>query len=145
MKKLGSPSVGIVSLGCPKNLVDTEVMLGHLKKDGFALTDPEKSRVVIVNTCGFIDRAKEESVDGDPPRGARGRKTGEIDRVVVAGCMVQKYGRRAGRGDPRGGPLPRARRAGAGAGGRARPPVAPALRAEAARHAPLRRARARGS
>ncbi|HEX2798429.1 MAG TPA: hypothetical protein VHQ44_02050, partial [Thermoanaerobaculia bacterium] len=45
------PSVGIVSLGCPKNLVDTEVMLGHLQREGLTLTDPEKSRVVIVHTC----------------------------------------------------------------------------------------------
>lgn len=83
--------MGIVSLGCPKNLVDSEVMLGHLKKDGFALSDPEKSRVVIVNTCGFIDRAKEESVDAIL-REVRRKEKGEIDQVVVAGCMVQKYG-----------------------------------------------------
>ncbi|MFI5180834.1 MAG: 30S ribosomal protein S12 methylthiotransferase RimO [Thermoanaerobaculia bacterium] len=86
------PSVGIVSLGCPKNLVDTEVMLGHLKEDGFALEDPGKARVVIVNTCGFIDRAKEESVNAIL-REVRRKEEGEVDRVVVAGCMVQKYGR----------------------------------------------------
>ena len=86
------PSVGIVSLGCPKNLVDTEVMLGHLKQDGFALSDPEKARVVIVNTCGFIDAAKEESVNAILREVGR-KEAGEVDRVVVAGCMVQKYGR----------------------------------------------------
>jgi ribosomal protein S12 methylthiotransferase len=86
------PSVGIVSLGCPKNLVDTEVMLGHLQREGLTLTDPEKSRVVIVNTCGFIDSAKEESVGAILREVAR-KEAGEIDRVVVAGCMVQKYGR----------------------------------------------------
>ncbi|MGA7992894.1 MAG: 30S ribosomal protein S12 methylthiotransferase RimO [Thermoanaerobaculia bacterium] len=86
------PSVGIVSLGCPKNLVDTEVMLGHLQREGLALADPEKSRVVIVNTCGFIDAAKEESVGAILREVAR-KEAGEIDRVVVAGCMVQKYGR----------------------------------------------------
>src|SRR5512140_3887716 len=86
------PSVGIVSLGCPKNLVDTEVMLGHLQREGLTLTDPEKSRVVIVNTCGFIDAAKEESVGAILREVAR-KEAGEIDRVVVAGCMVQKYGR----------------------------------------------------
>ena len=85
------PSVGIVSLGCPKNLVDTEVMLGHLQREGLTLTDPEKSRVVIVNTCGFIDSAKEESVQAILREVAR-KEAGEIDRVVVAGCMVQKYG-----------------------------------------------------
>jgi ribosomal protein S12 methylthiotransferase len=86
------PSVGIVSLGCPKNLVDTEVMLGHLQKEGVSLEDPEKARVVIVNTCGFIDAAKEESVNAILHEVAR-KEAGEVDRVVVAGCMVQKYGR----------------------------------------------------
>ncbi len=86
------PSVGIVSLGCPKNLVDTEVMLGHLQKEGLSLADPEAARVVIVNTCGFIDAAKEESVGAILREVAR-KEAGEIDRVVVAGCMVQKYGR----------------------------------------------------
>jgi ribosomal protein S12 methylthiotransferase len=85
------PSVGIVSLGCPKNLVDSEVMLGHLQREGLTLTDPEKSRVVIVNTCGFIDAAKEESVQAILREVSR-KEAGEIDRVVVAGCMVQKYG-----------------------------------------------------
>ncbi len=86
------PTVGIVSLGCPKNLVDTEVMLGHLQREGLTLTDADQSRVVIVNTCGFIDAAKEESVGAILREVAR-KEAGEIDRVVVAGCMVQKYGR----------------------------------------------------
>ncbi|MCL4806955.1 MAG: 30S ribosomal protein S12 methylthiotransferase RimO [Thermoanaerobaculia bacterium] len=85
------PSVGIVSLGCPKNLVDTEVMLGYLEREGLALGDPESSRVVIVNTCGFIDQAKEESVNAVLEQ-VRRKEAGEVDRVVVAGCMVQKYG-----------------------------------------------------
>ncbi len=85
------PSVGIVSLGCPKNLVDTEVMLGYLQREGLALGDPDTSRVVIVNTCGFIDQAKEESVNAVLEQ-VRRKEAGEIDRVVVAGCMVQKYG-----------------------------------------------------
>ena len=85
------PSVGIVSLGCPKNLVDTEVMLGYLKQEGLDLADPAASRVVIVNTCGFIDQAKEESVNAILEQ-VRRKEAGEVDRVVVAGCMVQKYG-----------------------------------------------------
>ena len=85
------PTVGIVSLGCPKNLVDTEVMLGHLQREGFALTDPDRARVVVVNTCGFIDAAKEESVNAVLEQ-VRRKAAGEVDRVVVAGCMVQKYG-----------------------------------------------------
>jgi len=85
------PSVGIVSLGCPKNLVDTEVMLGYLRREGLTLGDPDSSRVVIVNTCGFIDQAKEESVNAVLEQ-VRRKEAGEVDRVVVAGCMVQKYG-----------------------------------------------------
>ena len=95
------PSVGIVSLGCPKNLVDTEVMLGYLQREGLTLGDPDASRVVIVNTCGFIDQAKEESVNAILEQVER-KEAGEIDRVVVAGCMVQKYGARARGGDPGG-------------------------------------------
>jgi ribosomal protein S12 methylthiotransferase len=86
------PSVGVVSLGCPKNLVDTEVMLGHLQRAGHAIVPDAEARVVLVNTCGFIDRAKEESVETILEQVERKRR-GEIDRVVVAGCMVQKYGK----------------------------------------------------
>ncbi|HTD52002.1 MAG TPA: 30S ribosomal protein S12 methylthiotransferase RimO, partial [Thermoanaerobaculia bacterium] len=84
--------VGIVSLGCPKNLVDTEIMLGHLAQAGHAIVSDANARVVVINTCGFIDRAKEESVEAILEQVAR-KSRGEIDRVVVAGCMVQKYGR----------------------------------------------------
>ena len=86
------PSVGVVSLGCAKNLVDTEVMLGHLQRAGHEIVPDSAARVVLVNTCGFIDRAKEESVEAILEQVERKRR-GEIDRVVVAGCMVQKYGR----------------------------------------------------
>jgi ribosomal protein S12 methylthiotransferase len=92
MTKTSLPSVGVVSLGCPKNLVDTEVMLGHLARAGHAIVPDEKARVVLVNTCGFIDRAKEESVEAILEQVER-KKRGEVDRIVVAGCMVQKYGR----------------------------------------------------
>ncbi len=86
------PSVGVVSLGCPKNLVDTEVILGHLQRAGHAIVPDSAARVVMINTCGFIDRAKEESVEAILEQVER-KKRGEIDRVIVAGCMVQKYGR----------------------------------------------------
>lgn len=85
-------SVGVISLGCAKNLVDTEVMLGHLARAGHPIVPEAQARVVMVNTCGFIDRAKEESVEAILEQVER-KKRGEIDRVVVAGCMVQKYGR----------------------------------------------------
>src|SRR5450756_2890490 len=67
-------------------------MLGHLQREGLTLADPEKSRVVIVNTCGFIDSAKEESVSAILREVAR-KEAGEIDRVIAAGCMMQKYGK----------------------------------------------------
>jgi ribosomal protein S12 methylthiotransferase len=86
------PSVGVVSLGCAKNLVDTEVMLGHLQRAGHEIVPDGRARVVLVNTCGFIDKAKEESVEAILDAVERKRR-GEIDRVIVAGCMVQKYGR----------------------------------------------------
>jgi ribosomal protein S12 methylthiotransferase len=89
-KKL--PSIGVVSLGCAKNLVDTEVMLGHLQRAGHEIVPDGRARVVLVNTCGFIDKAKEESVEAILDAVERKRR-GEIDRVIVAGCMVQKYGR----------------------------------------------------
>jgi ribosomal protein S12 methylthiotransferase len=67
-------------------------MLGHLQRAGHRLVPDSRARVVLVNTCGFIDRAKEESVDAILEQVERKRR-GEIDRIVVAGCMVQKYGR----------------------------------------------------
>jgi ribosomal protein S12 methylthiotransferase len=82
----------VVSLGCAKNLVDTEVMLGYLKRAGYAIVPDSAARVVMINTCGFIDRAKEESVEAILEQVER-KKRGEIDRIIVAGCMVQKYGR----------------------------------------------------
>ena len=86
------PSVGVVSLGCAKNLVDTEIMLGHLQRAGHAIVPDSSARVVMINTCGFIDKAKEESVEAILEAVER-KKRGEVDRVLVAGCMVQKYGR----------------------------------------------------
>ncbi len=83
--------VGVISLGCSKNLVDTEVMLGHLHRAGCAFVqDPGEADVLIVNTCGFIDAAREESVQ-TILEAARMKTTGNLKRLVVAGCMVQRY------------------------------------------------------
>ncbi|MDX1582575.1 MAG: 30S ribosomal protein S12 methylthiotransferase RimO [Thermoanaerobaculia bacterium] len=83
--------VGMISLGCPKNLVDAEIMLGQLQDGaGVELTnDLGDADVVIVNTCGFIDAAKQESIDTILE--AAGRKENGLQRLVVSGCMVQKY------------------------------------------------------
>src|SRR4029079_9500256 len=90
MSKPPLPTVGVISLGCPKNLVDAEVMLGHLQREGHEVVADSDARVIVVNTCGFIDRAKEESVETILEQVERKRR-GEIDRVVVAGCMVKTY------------------------------------------------------
>jgi ribosomal protein S12 methylthiotransferase len=83
--------VGFMSLGCPKNLVDSEVMLGHLKLKGFTLTtDPLEAEVLVVNTCGFIESAKKESIDAIL-QAAACKQTGACRRLVVAGCLVERY------------------------------------------------------
>ncbi|MFW6175930.1 MAG: 30S ribosomal protein S12 methylthiotransferase RimO, partial [Acidobacteriota bacterium] len=83
--------VGMISLGCPKNLVDSEVMLGELRRRGHeVVADAEEADTVIVNTCGFIDEAKEESIDAIL-EAAASKEEGK--RLLVAGCMVNRYGR----------------------------------------------------
>jgi ribosomal protein S12 methylthiotransferase len=83
--------VGFVSLGCPKNLVDTEVMMGNLVTRGHELTQqPGEADVLVVNTCSFIDPAKQESVDTILEM-AEYKKSGRAQRLIVAGCMVECY------------------------------------------------------
>ncbi len=85
--------MGIVSLGCAKNLVDSEVMLGHLTRDGYEITaDAASADTVIVNTCGFIGEAREESIDTILEM-TELKKNGGPSRVLVAGCMVNKHGK----------------------------------------------------
>jgi ribosomal protein S12 methylthiotransferase len=83
--------VGLVSLGCPKNLVDGEVMLGRLQGAGYRLVaEARDADVVVVNTCAFIDRAKQESVDAILEM-AREKETGRARRLVVTGCLAERY------------------------------------------------------
>jgi len=83
--------IGMVSLGCPKNLVDSEVMLGLAQQAGHELTrDPAGAEVLIVNTCAFIDKAKQESVDAILEM-AEFKKTGACKTLVVAGCLAERY------------------------------------------------------
>src|SRR2546426_10092226 len=90
---MGRPlRVGLISLGCAKNLVDAEIMLGTLLKDGVEITnDPGEADVVIVNTCSFIDSAQQESVDAilesAQVREANNRGQG----LVVSGCLPQRF------------------------------------------------------
>lgn len=83
---------GFISLGCAKNLVDTEVMLGILQENHVELTDkPEEAQVIIVNTCGFIDSAKEESIEMILKM-AQYKKKGICKGLIIAGCLGQRYG-----------------------------------------------------
>jgi ribosomal protein S12 methylthiotransferase len=83
--------IGFVSLGCPKNLVDTEVMMGQLTHAGHELTPhPSDADVIVVNTCSFIDPAKQESVDTILEM-AEYKKSGRAQKLIVAGCLVERY------------------------------------------------------
>ena len=86
--------IGLISLGCAKNLIDSEIMLGHLQDEGMTLVpDPELADALIINTCSFIDVAKDESVgtiieavnarQEDPAR--------EKQKIIVAGCLSQRF------------------------------------------------------
>ena len=83
--------IGMISLGCPKNLVDSEVMLGLSEQAGHTLTaDARDAEVLIVNTCAFIDRAKQESIDTILEM-ADLKKNGACKRLVVTGCLAERY------------------------------------------------------
>ena len=84
-------NVGVISLGCAKNQVDTERMLGLLRRFGYAFTpDPAEAEVLIVNTCGFIDPAKEESINAILEM-ARYKETGRCRALVATGCLTERY------------------------------------------------------
>ena len=91
MPEQKSPKVGFVSLGCPKNLVDSEVMLGTLTRQGYSITaQKEDADVIVVNTCGFIDSAKKESIDAILEM-AELKTQGNCKKLVVAGCLAERY------------------------------------------------------
>src|SRR5881396_2576217 len=83
--------VGFISLGCPKNLVDSEVMMGQLQEGGYQITaNADEADTVVVNTCGFIGSAKKESIEAIL-EAARLKTEGKAKRLVVAGCLVERY------------------------------------------------------
>lgn len=83
--------VGFVSLGCPKNLVDSEVMMGTLEQAGWEITNnADEAETVVVNTCGFIESAKQESIEAIL-EATNLKAEGKAKRVVVAGCLVERY------------------------------------------------------
>lgn len=90
-KQAKGRKIGFVSLGCPKNLVDSEVMLGTLSGHGYEITaQKEDAEVLVVNTCGFIDTAKQESIDTILEM-AQLKTTGSCKKLVVAGCLAERY------------------------------------------------------
>src|SRR5437899_7482794 len=83
--------VGFISLGCPKNLVDSEVMMGQLQEGGYQITaNANEADTVVVNTCGFIGSAKKESIEAIL-EAARLKTDGRAKRLIVAGCLVERY------------------------------------------------------
>lgn len=93
MKDLSKTSkkVHFVSLGCPKNLVDSEIMAGSLMRDGYQVVgEAEEADTVVINTCGFIEASKQESIDKILEM-TELKRSGKLDKVVVAGCLTQRY------------------------------------------------------
>ena len=83
--------VAFISLGCSKNLVDTEVMLHNLYKEGFEITfEPEEAEIVIINTCGFIESAKQEAIDNILDANEL-KKWGKCKHLIATGCLVERY------------------------------------------------------
>lgn len=83
--------IGFVSLGCSKNLVDTEMMIGYYKKKGYEIVNnPEDADIIVINTCGFIESAKKEAIDTILEM-SEYKKNGKCKKLIVTGCLVERY------------------------------------------------------
>lgn len=90
---MSRPRINVVTLGCPKNQVDSEVLLGYLKVgDGTIVESGEESDITVVNTCGFIEAAKRESID-TIMEAVEEKRVGRTKRVIVMGCLTERYGK----------------------------------------------------
>src|SRR5680860_1436838 len=89
-KSLKKNKINVVTLGCSKNVYDSEVLMGQLKANNKEVVHEEEGNIVVINTCGFIDNAKEESVNTILEYVARKQK-GEVDKVFVTGCLSERY------------------------------------------------------
>ena len=92
-KTLKQNKVNVVTLGCSKNLVDSEVLMGQLRANDFDVTHESSKNdasIVIINTCGFIDNAKQESIE-TILHYAKQKEKGKIDRLIVTGCLSERY------------------------------------------------------
>ena len=87
---MGERKIGILSLGCPRNLVDSEHILGRLKANGHPIVDISKADIGIVNTCAFIEDAKAESIDAILDL-VQLKKSGKLKKVIVCGCLAERY------------------------------------------------------
>ena len=91
MKTRPHTRVALITLGCSKNTVDSEILLRQLEANGLVLADdPNNADAVIINTCGFIDAAKEESIHTILTAAER-KKQGALERLYVAGCLSERY------------------------------------------------------
>ena len=91
-KQTSTITVGFVPLGCPKNVVDSEKMLADIAQAGMLIcADPDAADVIIINTCGFIEPAKAESIEAIE-RAVQRKKTGPTRKVIVAGCLSERMG-----------------------------------------------------
>src|SRR5471030_1094049 len=92
-RTLKKNKVHVVTLGCSKNLFDSEVLMGQLRANKFEVeheTDCEDAEIVVINTCGFIDNAKQESID-TILRFAEAKKNGLVEKLIVTGCLSERY------------------------------------------------------
>jgi ribosomal protein S12 methylthiotransferase len=90
-ESMGKQNLHMISLGCPKNKVDSEMMLGHMLKDGYKITDEaDAADTIVVNTCSFIESSQQESVQKILEM-ADLKATGRLKKLVVTGCLVQRY------------------------------------------------------
>ncbi len=87
-----SKQFNLISLGCPRNLADSELIISRLVNKGFVFSNNDSSRIVFVNTCGFIDQAKKESIEAILDL-LELKKSKKIDKLIVFGCLVQRYAR----------------------------------------------------
>lgn len=89
-KSLKRNKINVVTLGCSKNIYDSEVLMGQLRANGKEVVHEEEGNIVVINTCGFIDNAKEESINTILDY-ARKKEEGEVDKVFVTGCLSERY------------------------------------------------------
>ena len=83
-------TINVITLGCSKNIYDSEVLMGQLQASGKEVVHEKEGNIVVINTCGFIDNAKEESVNTILDNIKR-KEAGEIDKVFVTGCLSERY------------------------------------------------------